>query len=143
MTEHWVCPNATPDGEGEFRCEVADRAHQEELSVFDLERVTNPIWLHLRGIGEGTRCSYRDSRLHHRCFGSLVSPSGLNSWINFAKEGKGQVVLRGNEEKAARIFGEERIESIRKEIAKIPIDLSFVIVCHPVPIEGIEPSSRP
>jgi argonaute-like protein implicated in RNA metabolism and viral defense len=126
--EYEGCPNAFSDSEGNgFRCKIADRAYEEGLNVLELEAVTAPLQLHIKGIGDATRCGYESVQAQRRCFGSLVDSDGLDSWIDFAKRKERQIILRGNENKAVKVFGKTSIESIRKALAKPSIDFTFVV----------------
>lgn len=120
--EH-CCPHAELDETGTgFRCGIADRAYSNELCVLDIEKVTNPIVLHLKGVRDTTRCLYRDGRLQQRCFGSMVSPEGLDWWIYYATVGERQIIFRGNEEKCVNVFGPDGQQRVRVLLDRDPYE---------------------
>ena len=84
-----LCQNAIQHDEvTDFRCRIVDSAHQEGLSIFKIENTINPILLHVKGVGEMTRCMYHCGCLQALCFGSLIGPEGLKHLINYSKRGE-------------------------------------------------------
>jgi len=112
-----TCQNAIPDQNGEFRCRIVDRAHRQGLSINKVEDSISPIILHVKGVGNQTRCMYDCGCLQRMCFGSLVSTEGLEQLINYSRDGE-KIIFPEKEEEITQVFGLRGYKVLYEKVIK-------------------------